>query len=201
MKLHYSPTSPYVRKATVTAHELGLHPRIERVPVNPWDMDGGLQSVNPLNKIPTLILDDGSVLYDSPVVCEYLDHLAGGELFGDPASRWQILRRQALADGVLDAAVAVFLETRRRAETERSAWWLEVQNLTIDRSLAAMAADLDSLADRPRMDSIAFGCALGYLEFRIADLDWRSRHPAMAAWYEQFSARDSMRLTVPQDPP
>ena len=200
MKLRYSPTSPYVRKVTVTLHELGLDGQVELLPTNPWDLSSDLQRVNPLNKVPTLLLDDGSVLYDSPVVCEYLDAQARGGLFPAPPARWQVLRRQALADGVLDAAVAVFLETRRRADDERSAWWLEVQNLTLDRSLQAMAEDAAGFGEPITIDQVACGCALGYLDFRFPELDWRARHAALDDWYAGFGQRDSMRATVPRDP-
>ena len=121
MKLRYSPTSPYVRKVTVTAQETGVQPRIERVPTVTTDPASGLAKDNPLGKVPTLILDDGERLYDSPVICEYLDGLHGGAKIVPPAGpeRWVALRRQALADGILDAAVLRLMETRRPASSPR----------------------------------------------------------------------------------
>ena len=123
MKLRYSPTSPYVRKVAVTIHELGLDDKVERVMTAPWDAATDLGRTNPLGKVPALIADDGTVLYDSPVICEYLDSLVGSRLVppGGP-DRWTALRRQALADGLIDAAVSCVLEGRRPAERRSTEW-------------------------------------------------------------------------------
>ena len=112
MQLHCSPTSPYVRKATVTAHELGLMDQIELLPTNAWEAPDALTGHNPLSKIPCLITDTGIALYDSPVICEYLNHVAGGALLPEGDARWTVLRDQALADGILDAAVLRRAESR-----------------------------------------------------------------------------------------
>jgi glutathione S-transferase len=202
MKLRYSPTSPYVRKVWITALETGLDGRIERMETNPWDPAGDLPTDNPLGKVPALILDDGSVLFDSPVICEYLDSLHGGRrlLPSSGRERWDALRLQALADGILDASVLLFIETRRRAEAERSAWWQNLQTETIHRSLQALEDSTETLATAPDIGTIALGCALGYLDFRFPELAWRDRAPRLAAWYARFAERPSMRQSTPQDP-
>lgn len=202
MRLRYSPTSPYVRKVTATAHELGLFDRLELVPTNAWDPASDLPADNPLGKVPTLLLDDGEVLYDSPVICAYLDALAGHRLL--PASgpeRWRVLRNEALADGVLDAAVLIFIERNKRPEGERSAWWEQLQLDTVNRAVDALeryAADFGASAD---LGQLTAACALGYLDFRLPELAWRSGHPALERWFGEFAARPALQATTPVDPP
>ena len=135
MKLRYSPTSPYVRKVLVCAKERGLDGRIEPVPTNPTDPKTDLAKYNPLVKVPALVLDDGEVLYDSPVICDYLDSLHDSEPLIPAAgpARWAALRQQALADGILDAAILRMIETTRRPEALRWAGWSERQRLKIVR--------------------------------------------------------------------
>jgi len=201
MKLRYSPTSPYVRKVSVTAIETGLDSRIERVETNVWDPQTDIGGSNPLGKVPTLILDDGTVLFDSPVVCEYLDSLHDGlKLFpaaGD--ARWQALRLQALGDGVLDAAVHVVVEGRRD-EALRSPGWIERQKTVIARALDFLEEDVEMLSGDLSIGLISVGCALGYLDLRMPDDPWRRDHPALADWFDTFSERTSMASTVPADP-
>jgi glutathione S-transferase len=206
MKLRYSPTSPYVRKVSVTAIELGLAEKIERIPTDPLDRDSGLAEHNPLGKVPALILDDGGVLYDSPVVCEYLDSLHGGpKLFpaAGPA-RWTALRHQALGDGILDAAILRMVETLRRPEKLRWQAWIDHQTAKIARALdrfEAEARELEGAPDGPlTIGRITAGCALGYLDFRFPDLGWRDGRPGLAAWYADFARRPAMGETVPQAP-
>ncbi len=201
MKLRYSTTSPYVRKVSVTALELGLDGRIERVPTNTMDPKSDHAADNPLGKVPALITDDGEKLYDSPVICEYLDSLHGGDpLFpAAGAARWRALRLQALADGILDAAILKMLETRRRPEALRWDGWIKLQNGKIGCALDQLEAEAEALAGPLTIGQIAVGCALGYLDFRFSDEPWRARHPALAAWYEGFSERPSMRQTEPRE--
>jgi glutathione S-transferase len=206
MKLRYSPTSPYVRKVSVTAIELGLAGQIERIQTNTQDRDSGIAEHNPLGKVPALILDDGSVLYDSPVICEYLDSLHDGpKLFpaAGPA-RWTALRQQALGDGILDAAILRMIETLRRPEALRWQGWIDHQSAKVVRAvdrLQAEAAELQGgFADPLTIGGIAAGCALGYLDFRAPELEWRAGRTDLAAWYEDFSQRPSMRETLPQAP-
>ncbi|MGH6932513.1 MAG: glutathione S-transferase N-terminal domain-containing protein, partial [Dongiaceae bacterium] len=135
MKLRYSPTSPYVRKVTVSALETGLHDRVSRVPTVTADPASGLTRDNPLGKVPALLTDEGEALIDSPVICEYLDSLHAGPKLIPAAgpARWTALRREALADGILDAAILRLLEGRRAAG-EQSAGWIEKQKNVIGRA-------------------------------------------------------------------
>ena len=200
MKLRYSPTSPYVRKVMISAIELGIIDSIEITATNVWDPATDIAEDNPLGKVPTLTLDDGTVLFDSPVICEYLDAHAGGSLFphaGD--ARWTALRRQALGDGMLDAGVSRFLE-RNRKDGERSDGWIARQTVVLGRALDAMEVDADTLGDEVTIGHIAFGAALGWVDFRCADEDWRADRPALADWYDTFSGRKSMMETVPKLP-
>lgn len=202
MKLRYSPTSPYVRKVSVTLHELGLNERVELIPTNPWDPATDLPTDNPIGKVPTLIRDDGEPLFDSPVICEYLDSLHNGEkLYPESGpARWSALRQQALADGVLDAAVAAFLEIARRPEPYRWSTWVKRQKSAIQRSIDALENEVDSFGDRLTIGQIATGCALGYLDLRFADDDWRAKRPKLAGWAQRFFSRPSMTATIPKDP-
>ena len=148
MKLRYSPASPYVRKCLALAHEAGLAGRIDLVPTVTADPCSGLANDNPLGKIPALATDDGQVLFDSPVICEYLDSLHGGGKFLPPAgpARWTALRRQALADGLLDAALLRRYESARPAD-EQSPGWHDKQKAVITRALDALEAEADRLGD------------------------------------------------------
>lgn len=201
LKLRWSPTSPFVRKVSVLAIETGLDVDIERMPTNSWDPATDIGRDNPLGKIPALITEDAGVLFDSPVVCEYLDSLhEGAKLFPpDGRERWTALRRQAQADGILDAAVLRFVE-RRRQDSERSQAWDLRQASAISRALNAFEAETRDLGEAITIGHIALGCALGYLDFRFASEDWRAARPALAAWNDGFAARPSMRATVPMDP-
>ena len=201
MKLRFSTTSPYVRKVSVTAIELGLDGRIERVATNTMDPKSDHGADNPLGKVPALITDDGERLYDSPVICEYLDSLAEGPKLFPPAGaeRWRALRRQALADGILDAAILRMLETRRRPEALRWDGWVRLQSGKIAKALDQLEREADGLDGPLTIGEIAVGCALGYLDFRFPDEDWRAARPALAAWYEGFAGRPSMRQTAPRE--
>ena len=201
MKLRYSPTSPYVRKVNVVAIETGLQDRIERVPTVTADPGSGLAKDNPLGKVPVLFTDDGMRIYDSPVICEYLDSLhdrpklipSGG------IARWTALRQQALADGILDAAVLRLLETRRPS-AQQSRDWIEKQRGVLARSLDALEGEAKDLTGPPTIGQIAIAVALGYVDFRFAGDNWRDRRPALAGWYETFAQRPAMTATVPRDP-
>lgn len=205
MRLRYSPTSPFVRKVTVAALELGLDARITRVPTNPWDPASDIGHDNPLGRIPALVLDDGSgtVLYDSPVIVEYLDALAGGGRLLPAAgpARWATLRRAALADGIIDAGIAVLVERVRRPEAYRWPEWIEFQTLAITRGLAGFDAELTQLStDAPGIAEIGLMCALDWLDFRGIGSGWRDVHPALAAWHGQLALRPSFSGTLPKDP-
>jgi glutathione S-transferase len=200
MKLYYAATSPFVRKCLVSAQELGLRDRIELVPAaaHPVNRDRALVAQNPLGQVPTLLLDDGAVLYDSRVICEYLNDLGGGALLPPAgAGRWAVLVDQSLADGILDAAVLTRYETFARPEGLRWSDWVAGQLDKVHGSLAAFESRAAKLEGRVDLGTIALGCALGYLDFRFASYEWREAHPATAAWYARFAARESMRATVP----
>ncbi|MDJ0951049.1 MAG: glutathione S-transferase N-terminal domain-containing protein [Alphaproteobacteria bacterium] len=201
MKLRYSPTSPYVRKVSVTAVETGLADQIERVQTDPWAAETDLGASNPLGKVPALITDEGDVLFDSPVICEYLDSRSDtAALFPkEGAARWRVLRLQALGDGILDAAVLRLLEGRRPDELQSVAW-ADRQKAAIDRALNQLEREADGLDGPVTIGQIAVGCGLGYLDFRFPGDDWRAGRPRLAAWYEGFAQRESMQATIPKDP-
>jgi glutathione S-transferase len=200
MKLFYSQTSPFVRKCLVTAQELGIAQRLELLPAaaHPVNRDRSVVDKNPLGKIPTLVTDEGAVLFDSRVICEYLNALGDGHLLpAAGAARFAVLTDQALADGLMDAAVLVRYETVARPESLRWADWSGGQMAKVTSALADFERRTAAREGRIDLGTIALGCALGYLDFRYADLGWRERHPSMARWYEQFAARESMTKTRP----
>ena len=200
MKIFHSHASPYVRKCLVAAHELGLAKRIEFLPsaAHPVNRDQSIVARNPLGKVPTFIADDGTVLYDSRVICEYLDAMGGGRLFppSGPA-RWTALVEQALGDGIMDAAVLARYETNVRPEQLRWADWTAGQLDKVTTGLAEIERRAGGFGERVDIGTITSGCALGYLDLRYASLRWRDGRPAAAAWFARFAARDSMKATQP----
>ena len=200
MRLYYAPASPFVRKCLVVAAELGLRDRIELVPAaaHPVNRDKNVVAHNPLGKIPTLITDDGSVLYDSRVICEYLNILGDGNLIPRAGeARWTVLSAQALADGVMDAAVLTRYETFGRPEALRWQDWITGQLAKVTSGLDALESRAADFGDRVNLGTIAFGCMLGYLDFRFASFGWRDGRPKASTWFEWFGARDSMMATRP----
>lgn len=200
MKLYYSPTSPFVRKVLIAAIELGLRDRIETAPVqiSPVEPDDALGQDNPVGKIPTLITDDGEALYDSPVICEYLDGLhQGARLFpaAGPA-RWEALRLQALADGVMDAAVLVRYETWLRPAELRWQGWIDGQTRKIERGLDALEGQVAGFGGALTIGTISVACALGYLDLRLGHLGWRDRRPQLSSWLADFARRPSFLSTM-----
>lgn len=202
MKLLYARTSPYVRKVLVLAHETGQAEAIEIVPVAavPTERNPDTVGHNPLGKVPTLVLDDGTALFDSRVICEYLDaRSAGPRLFPDGEARWDALARQALADGLLDAALLLRYERVLRPATARWDAWEAGQVAKIAGALDRIEATLAGPASALDIGAVATACALGYLDFRFPDLGWRTGRPDAAAWYEAFGQRPSMQRTTPED--
>jgi len=199
MQLYFNPASPYVRKVRITAHELGLDGRMELIgvsltPVSPHD---GLRARNPIGKIPALILEDGTALYDSPVICEYLDTLAGGNRIFPAAgpARWTALRRQALADGIMDAAVLTRYEQAVRPKELQWPQWAEAQLLKIRTALDALEREpLEGVFD---IGTLSIACALGYLDLRFAAEAWRTPRPRLAGWLANVSQRPSVVATAP----
>jgi glutathione S-transferase len=202
MKLRYSSASPYVRKVMVTALETGQEGKIEKVSttVVPVKENAELSRENPLTKVPTLITDDGQALFDSPVICEYLDSLHGGAKLFPPAgaARWKALTLQALGDGILDAALLTRYEKAVRPQDLAWGDWIDGQMRKIRQGLDALEAGVGELSGSPTIGTVAIGCALGYLDFRFADENWRSNRPKLAAWYADFAQRPSMKATAPQ---
>lgn len=201
MKLYYSPTSPFVRKVLIAALETGLYERIEKLPVqsSPTQPSDALNQTNPLGKVPALIADDGLELYDSHVICEYLDTLHGGPRLV-PASgpaRWSTLRLHALADGVMDTAVLLRYETWLRPAELRWEDWIQGQTDKIERGLRVLEHDLARLGGSIDLGTISAACALGYLDLRFPDMDWRAQRPQLAAWLASFAGRRSFQATQP----
>lgn len=194
MKILFSPFSPYVRKCLVTAAELGLVDRIFLLPSNahPVNRDREIIAVNPLGKVPTFFTDDGQALYDSRVICEYLNDLAGGSLFPQGAARWPALTLQSLGDGMLDAALLARYEDVARPEPYQWADWKSAQLDKIHTSLGALDTTPEILAERVDIGTIAVGCALWYLDLRFPDLAWRERYQQVAAWYAVYCKRTAM---------
>jgi glutathione S-transferase len=203
MILHWSPRSPYVRKVMIAITELGLGDRIQTVRT----VAGGttphweLMKINPVGKIPTLELPDGSAIYDSPVILEYLDTLhQGPKLF--PATwpaRLVALRRHALGQGMLDSALPLLAEGFRPAD-KQSEPHKELWRAKLRACVKALEHEADDLATGPfTVGHLAIGVALGYLDFRFADLNWRAGHPKLTAWHATFDARPSVQANVPVD--
>ena len=198
MKLYTNAASPFARKCRVIAHELGL--KLEEIRTLPMQ-EPEFRRVNPLGKIPALVLDDGSVLIDSPVICEYLNHTGGGKFFPGMSiwrhnsGRWKALGLAALGDGIADAAVAWVIMGREATVPEAAR----------QRQMQTVLAGLDALervrfAKDPTIGEISVACAIGYLEFRMPDLDWKAPRPNLSAWYAKFCEYPSMKATVPAAP-
>ena len=200
MKLFHSPTSPYVRKVLVLIAEAGIE-GIELVAAagTPVAPDAGVIERNPLGKIPALCRENGPTLYDSRVICQFLDSSNNGRFYPDGAKRWDTLTVEATADGILDAALLMVYESRIRPEEIRYAPWVEGQWAKIDRALDVLETRwIDHLNGPLEMGQIAVACALGYIDFRHGSRDWRKGRPKLAAWEASFAKRPSMQATVPQ---
>jgi glutathione S-transferase len=201
VKLYMLPASPFARKARIIARELDLMRMIEEVAVDLADKPA-VRKFNPLGKIPALQLDDGSVLFDSPVICEYLDDLGGGKFFpkpniwGDIKGRWKALTLQALADGVMDAAVLRRRETVRPAE-QQSRDMFALHEGAILASLDALERITPSFAEYPAIGEIATACALGYVDLRWPESNWRETRPQLAAWFAGCDKYASFVATKP----
>jgi glutathione S-transferase len=198
MKLYHAPASPFVRKVTVLLHEVGAQDRVELVPASGTPLDPGTMPVdrNPFGKIPALERPDGPTLYDSRVITRYLDDLFQAKLYPTGARLWDCLVVEATGDGISEAAVAMRYEMHVRPEAVRSAAWAEGQWQKIDRALAALEARwMSHLVGPLDMGQIAVGVALGYLDLRHAERNWRAAHPALSAWEAAFSQRPAMVAT------
>jgi glutathione S-transferase len=196
MKLAFSPASPYVRKVTACAIKRGINDRIERLKIGTTDPE--LLKYNALSKVPTLITDDGMSIFDSPVICEYLDSVGSApKLF--PASgpaRWKALTQEALADGILDAT-----QPRRRELTlpqdEGRKGYIALQQGKVARALDEFEKQAGTLGNLDTIGEITIGCALGYLDFRYASEPWRPGHPKLTAWYDKVVKLPPLAETMP----
>jgi glutathione S-transferase len=200
MQLHWSPKSPYVRKVMICAHEVGLAERIQlvRSVAAMLKPNARLMQDNPLSKIPTLVLDDGFTLFDSVVICEYLDELGRGTLFPRQGlDKWQALRWHALGDGMLDAAILWRNERERAAALPAL---LEAFDLKMRAALKQLDDEAQALAETPfSIGHVAIGCALGYLDYRFDAFGWRQLAPRVAEWEAELRQRPSFRQTQPID--
>lgn len=197
MKLHFSPASPYVRKVMACAIARGIDGGIEKVATNPHASPAELLADNPLSKVPALVADDGTAIYDSPVICEYLDTLGSAPPLFPPTGSAARLRAQimhAAADGILDAAVARRLQMPHPQDDGRRAFDAR-QKAAVERALAVLERDPPKgLSD---IGEIAVACALGYLDFRFANEPWREANPKLAAWFAEVSKLPPIAQTVP----
>jgi glutathione S-transferase len=203
MKLLGTLTSPYVRKVRVVLAEKKID--FEWVLDSPNNPDSLARRVNPLARVPVLVLDDETPIFDSPVIVDYLDNLAPNNTLLPKAhrERIEVKRWEALADGLLDAAVGIRLELLR-PEQQRSDSWIERERSVIDATLSMMATELGDnnswcMGTPFTLADIAVGCALGYLDFRIAELDWRGRHPQLARLHDKLMQRASFSETIPRE--
>ena len=187
MKVFTSPSSPYGRKVKLTVQLKGLGEQVEFVPLSADS--GEVGQANPLSKIPVLVKGDGDAIYDSPVICEFLDaQVASPVLFpGEGNARWRTLTLGALGDGIVDAAILLVYEKRFRSEELRVASWVEMQQKKIDQALAFLESNPPTMGDTPLYGDVALACALGYLDFRHEG-KWRNSHPKMVAWLDAFAA-------------
>jgi glutathione S-transferase len=190
MILRSSGPSPFVRKVNIAARLLGLVEKIEIQPTDVNDPGDSVRRQNPLGKVPVLILDNGSVYYDSRVILEYFDHLAGGGRIvpKEPAARFAALTLQALCDGIMDASLLIVYEGRFRAADKRVESWVARQAEKVERGLAALEAAPPELTSPPDVGHIALACALGYRDLRF-DGRWRKDHPRLVAWHDSFAAQ------------
>lgn len=197
------PVSPFARKARVLIHEMNLESLVECVDfglVSPVSLNEDVLKCNPLGMIPTLILDNEESLYDSAVICEYLDVMGKGGFFPNEfEERFPALKLQALADGMLDAAVALRYELAMRPIELHWPEWIDHQTQRIKRAVSEFENQLPLFSDHPTIGEVTVACALGYLDFRYSELNWREEHVDLDNWFAKFSQRTSMINTIPED--
>jgi glutathione S-transferase len=190
MILRFSPSSPFVRKVRIAAALLALESEITLERADTTDPNDSLRQINPLGKIPVLIIEDGSAIYDSRVILDYFDERAGGGKIVPRAAkpRLDALRLQALSDGILDASILTIYESRYRKPDMHEPKWLDLQAGKVSRALAVLEAAPPPLDPMPNVGQITLACALGYRDFRFGG-GWRSEHPRLVAWLDNFAAR------------
>lgn len=199
MKLYHSALSPFVRKIAILAAELGLTDRMELIPSkgSPMLRDPAFRQMNPAGQIPTLETDDGETLFDSPVICEYLDHLAGGDLIGKGAERWRNLRDQAVGDSLCEAALLVRYELGLRPAERQWEDWRQAWSNKIPDALAWIEARPGHFDGRRDIGPISVFCALAFIDNRLPEVAWRSDFPGVALWYDAYAARPIAAATNP----
>ena len=199
MKLIYSAASPYARKARVAAIECGMSDKLEVEGILPWEDPAGYRDVNPVGKVPALMRDDGPPLYQSNLICEYLDSQGTTKILPNPGpSRWTALRQIAAADGILDASVMVRMEGMFHEGDAVSTKLIDRQELSVNMAMDQLEAEAGDLNGPVTIGQIAAACALAYRDFRFADIDWRADRPNLAAWFAEFAQRPSMIETDPE---
>jgi len=202
MKLYYSPASPYARKVLVLAQETGLAGRIEVISasVTPTKPEPTISKANPLAKIPTLVTDDGMPLYDSRVICEYLDSLHSGRKMCPESgkARWAVKRLEALGDGMTDAGILARYEVSVRPPEKQWADWIAGQSAKVQQSLDQLESEVGQFGREPDLGQIAVACSIGWLEFRKPAGEIRPGRPKLFAWYDAFAKRPSMASTAPK---
>ncbi len=196
MKLYYAKTSPYTRKLLLLARHLGQTDDIEIVDTDPLEATPEFLEANPLSKVPTLAVPGEPALFDSRVIAEFLLDRAGMNDSG--RAKTELLKRQALADGITDAALAIVQEGRR-PEAQRSSYWLERWTAAIERGLGHLEDGAINALDHWRLDAMATACALDYLNFRLPEIEWQERYPDTAAWYQRATQRADMKETDPRN--
>ena len=201
MKLFFAPASPFARKVRVLIKELGLEDTVtlhDAGAVTPVSNNTELNLLNPLGMLPALELDNGESLYDSPVICEYLNQIADGPFFpADSNQRFRTLGLQALGDGMLDLSVAMRYETAMRPENLQWQTWLDYQREKVQRGLDTLEARCEQFEATPLIGEITAACVLGYLDFRFAENDWRHDRAALTGWFGEIMLRDSLANTIP----
>lgn len=200
MKLIFSPASPFVRKVNVMRHEAELVDKISLTPVQttPLSTDPAARAANPLGRIPALALDNGKMLFDSRVICRYLDDLSGTGLYPQ-VNLWDVLTLEALADGIMESAVLMVYEARLRPEENRFETWVEAQWGKITHALDALERqEFTAMEGDLHFGQLALACALGYLDFRHPERNWRDGRTSLDSWNNVVQDRDSMRATLPE---
>ncbi|MEM7178616.1 MAG: glutathione S-transferase [Pseudomonadota bacterium] len=199
MKLYHSPTSPYVRKVMVMLALTGQTDAVELLPGagTPLAPNEGTCSANPLGKVPCLVTEDGRAIYDSRVICRYVDFVGKGGLYPEGETLFDVLTTEALADGIIDAGILGVYEARLRPEELRFSPWVQAQLSKVQRALGELEGRSAGFGEALDAGQIAVGCALGYLDFRFGDLNWRQGRPRLSAWNDGIQAHEAMLATAP----
>ncbi len=200
MRLFHSPASPFVRKVVVLLHELDKTGEValDLIQTTAFASDAALMASNPLAKIPALVRPDGITLYDSRVICQYLNDRFQGGLYPQDTRKWETLTLEATADGIMDSAVSMAYEVRLRPQEQQSQDWIEAQWAKVSRAIGSLNERWISHLSGPLdMGQIGIACALGYVDFRHGARNWRDGNDALAKWYAEFDSRPSMQATRP----